>query len=93
MAVPREANKDKDDIWLSNRVWRYATLLAKSHLNLDDLDEIRQLLKDASSRPGLDFWLREVDHFIAHETEDDPDSLLAIEAAQRVELKKHSIRL
>lgn len=93
VAVPRETNKDKDDIWLSNRVWRYATLLAKPCLSLDDLDEIRQLLDDAVTRPGLDFWLREVDHFIAHETEDDPDSLLAVEAAQRAELKKHSIRL
>ena len=93
VAVPREENEDKGDIWLSNRVWRYATLLAQSHLSLDDLDEIRQLLEDSATRPGLDFWLREVDHFIAHETEEDPDSLLAVEAAQRAELKKHSIRL
>ena len=93
VAVPREANADKGDIWLSNRVWRYATLLAQPHLSLEDLNEIRQLLNDAASRPGLDFWLREVDHFIAHETEEDPDSLLAIEASQRAELKKHSIRL
>ncbi|MEM8809392.1 MAG: hypothetical protein AAGF01_25500, partial [Cyanobacteria bacterium P01_G01_bin.38] len=92
VAVPQEDGRGPSDLDISKDVWTYCQLCSKPYLTETDLETLATLLKRAQSTSGLDFWMREVDHFVAHELEDKPDSLIGIEATQKAQLKKHAIR-
>ncbi|MEO1401569.1 MAG: hypothetical protein AAFV72_10035 [Cyanobacteria bacterium J06635_1] len=92
VAVPQEDDRGPSDLDTSKDVWTYCQLCSQPYLTEPDLDTLETLLERAKSIPGLDFWMREVDHFVAHELEDKPDSLIGIEATQKAQLKKHAIR-
>ncbi|MEO0457705.1 MAG: hypothetical protein AAF152_14165 [Cyanobacteria bacterium P01_A01_bin.114] len=92
VAVPRENSHNQSAMDVSKDVWTYCQLCAKPYLTEPDLDALEALLNKAKVISSLDFWMREVDHFVAHELEEKPDSLIDIEVTQKAQLKKHAIR-
>ncbi|ASC72354.1 hypothetical protein XM38_033110 [Halomicronema hongdechloris C2206] len=62
---------------ITSRVWRYCQLASLSHLEQQDIEELNGILDQAGQQPTLDFWLNEVDHFVAHLLEaNDPQPVV-----------------
>ncbi|NEP17025.1 MAG: hypothetical protein F6J97_08970 [Leptolyngbya sp. SIO4C1] len=92
VAVPQVTGRANYDFEISKAVWTYCQLCIKPSLTSADLDVLEQLLEQARKLDGLDFWMREVDHFMAHKRENTTDSFIQIEAYQKAQLKKHAVR-
>ncbi len=79
----------KKAIDIKKEINTYSKLSTHITLNCSDLKEIKRILNYSINIPLIDFWINEIDHFIAHERDDlNFTGHKKFEAEQKKELRK-----